>query len=132
MMKRSSTEIPSGLRARLESARLDLLALFRALDQMDLSAEDIPQRHLRQLFALDADFAEALWGLDQPRRQLNIKAMLRDTLASLNRMPAAIAQFRNGLAPRAHPLLVNLEAMIRKTLDLREAYNQIPGRDPNS
>lgn len=35
--------IRADLRARLEAARLDLLALFRALDQMDLTAFEIPQ-----------------------------------------------------------------------------------------
>jgi len=54
-------------RACLETARLDLLALFRALDGMDLSPEEIPQRLIRQLFELDADDAEALWALDQPK-----------------------------------------------------------------
>jgi hypothetical protein len=49
------------LRSRLEAARLDLLALFRALDRMDLTAREIPQLILRQLFELDADNAEALW-----------------------------------------------------------------------
>jgi hypothetical protein len=49
------------LRSRLEAARLDLLALFRALDRMDLTAREIPQLILRQLFELDADYAEALW-----------------------------------------------------------------------
>jgi hypothetical protein len=34
---------PAILRARLEVARLDLLALFRALDRMDLSPDEIPQ-----------------------------------------------------------------------------------------
>lgn len=103
MVKRSSAKIPPGLRARLETARLDLLTLFRALDRMDLSPEEIPQGHLRQLFQLDADFAEALWGLDQPPSRLNTTAMLRDTLASLTRMPALIAQFRQGLPPRVQP-----------------------------
>jgi hypothetical protein len=37
MAYRSPQEIPGDLRARLEVARLDLLALFRALDRMDLS-----------------------------------------------------------------------------------------------
>lgn len=128
MVKRSSAEVSPGLRARLETARLDLLALFRALDRMDLSPEEIPQSRLCQLFQLDADFAEALWELDQPPARLNTKAMLRDTLASLTRMPAAVAQLRNGLAPRAHPTVENLEAAIRKALDPREAYNQVPGR----
>jgi len=49
MAHRSPLEIPGDLRARLEVARLDLLALFRALDRMDLSPEEIPQSLLRQL-----------------------------------------------------------------------------------
>ena len=64
MAHRSPLEIPD-LRARLEVARLDLLALFRALDRMDLSPDEIPQALLRQLLERDADFAEALWALDQ-------------------------------------------------------------------
>ena len=46
MAHRSPLEIPDDLRARLEVARLDLLALFRALDGMNLSPEEIPQRLL--------------------------------------------------------------------------------------
>ena len=64
MAHRSTVEGPAGFRARLEGARLDLLALFRALDRMDLAPAEIPQRSIRQLFELDADFAEALWALD--------------------------------------------------------------------
>src|SRR5438552_4981581 len=78
MAHRSSLEIPGDLRARLEVARLDLLTLFRALDRMDLSAGEIPQRLLRQLFELDADLAEALWALDQPQGSLDRRAMLHD------------------------------------------------------
>ena len=63
------------LRARLETARLDLLALFRALDRMDLSPAEIPQRLLRQLFELDADLVEALWALDQPAGHLDLRAI---------------------------------------------------------
>src|SRR5580658_6903285 len=63
--RRSAVEVPADLRARLEAARLDLLALFRALDRMDLTPSEIPQRLIRQLFELDADYVEALWGLDQ-------------------------------------------------------------------
>jgi hypothetical protein len=66
MVRRSALAIPVDLRARLEAARLDLLALFRALDRMDLSAAEIPQRLIHQLFELDADYVEALWALDQP------------------------------------------------------------------
>jgi len=126
----SRHEIPADLRARLETARLELLALFRALDRMDLSPAEIPQHLIRQLFQLDADYAEALWALDQPPGSFDVKAMLRDTLAALNQLPEAIARFRKNLAPRAHPRLEDLEASVRKTLDPREAYNQVPGRDP--
>ena len=83
MARRAAAEIPADLRARLEAARLDLLALFRALDRMDLSPAEIPQVLIRQLFELDADFAEALWALDQQPGSLDLRAMLRDTLAAL-------------------------------------------------
>src|SRR5947208_16173756 len=103
MARRFAGEVPADLRSRLEAARLDLLALFRALDRMDLSPAEIPQRLIRQLFELDADYAEALWALDQPPGSFNVKAMVRDTLASLDQLPAAVARFCHNLAPRAHP-----------------------------
>ena len=130
--RRSARVIPVDLRARLETARLDLLALFRALDRLDLSTTEIPQRLLRQLFELDADFAEALWGLDQPAGRLDVRAMLRDTLAALDKLPAAITRFQENLPRRAHPKLANLETSIRRTLDPSQAYSMVPGRDPQN
>jgi hypothetical protein len=94
MARRTSEEIPPDLRARLETARLDLLALFRALDRINLTPQQIPQRLLRQLFELDADYVEALWGLDQPPGKLNLHALLRDTLAALEQLPAACSRLR--------------------------------------
>ena len=134
MAHRSPPPIPADLRTRLEAARLDLLALFRALDQMDLSPAEIPQRLIRQLFEVDADYVEALWALDhhQPRPSLDFRAMLRDTLASLEQLPSVCAQFRKYLPRRAHPTLESLEASIRRNLALREAYNMVPGRHPKS
>src|SRR6266581_3934847 len=128
MAHRSSLEIPGDLRARLEVARLDLLALFRALDRMDLSAQEIPQRLLRQLFERDADYVEALWVLDQPEGRWDRRAMLRDTLTALDQMPSACAQFRKQLPVRAHPTLEQLETSIRKALNPKEAYSMVPGR----
>jgi hypothetical protein len=130
MVRGFQTEIPPDLRPRLEAARLDLLALFRALDRMDLSPAEIPQRLMRQLFELDADCGEALWALDQPPGALNVKAMLRDTLASLQQLPQAVGRLRKSLPPRAHPKLETLEAAIRKGLDPRETYNMVPGHNP--
>ena len=132
MAHRSPPEIPGDLRARLEAARLDLRALFRALDRMDLSADEIPQRLLRQLFELDADYAEALWALEQPAASLDRHAMLRDTLAALDQLPRACAQFRKKLPPRAHPILAQLEGSVRQALNPKEAYHMVPGRDPES
>ena len=132
MARRPTAEMPGDLRARLEAARLDLLALFRALDRMDLSPLEIPQRLLRQLFELDADFVEALWALDQPPRRLNQHAMLRDTLAALEQLPGAYSRFRNNLPPRAHPRLAQLETTVRQSLSPAEAYNMVPGRDPQN
>jgi len=131
MLKRhESVEIPNDLRTRLETARLDLLALFRALDRLNLTPDQIPQRLIRQLFELDADFVEALWGLDQPPGKLNIKAMLRDTSAALDQLPATCSRLRNNL-PSGLPL-TQLELTIRTGLSPNEAYNMVPGRNPQN
>ena len=132
MARRSTAEIPADLRARLENARLDLLALFRALDRMDLSPAEIPQRLIRQLFELDADYVEALWALDPPSAGLDLRAMLRDTLAALDQLPDACARFRTHLPRRAHPILTQLEITVRHDLDPAEAYTMVPGRDPQN
>src|SRR6266508_3159640 len=126
MTHRRRAEIPNDLRARLETARLDLLALFRALDRMDLSSAEIPQRLIRQLFELDADYAEALWALDQPLSSFNVKAMVRDTVAALDQLPAAVTRFRQNLAPRAHPRLEDLEASVREKLSPRKPITKFP------
>src|SRR6516165_1028011 len=123
MAHHSKAEIPVDLRGRLEKARLDLLALFRALDRMDLSPTEIPQRWISQLFELDADYVEALWALDQSPASLDFHAMLRDTLAALDQLPETCARFRTHLPHRAHPILAQLEIAVRSSLDPTEAYN---------
>ena len=132
MTRRSTAAVPVDLRARLEKARLDLLALFRTLDRMDLSPAEIPQRLIHQLFELDADYVEALWALDQPPASLDLHAMLRDTLAALDQLPEACARFRAHLPRRAHPTLAQLEIIVRSSLDPAEAYNMVPGRSPQN
>src|SRR6202047_1015040 len=132
MAHRSALAIPVDLSARLQAARLELLALFRALDRMDLSAAEIPQRLIHQLFELDADYAEALWALDQPPGALDLRAMLRDTLAALEQLPDALVRFRKTLPQRAHSTLPAFEMSVRKTLDPLEAYNMVPGKDPHN
>jgi len=132
MARRSKAEIPADLRTRLETARLDLLALFRALDRMDLSPAEIPQRLIRQLFELDADYVEALWALDQPPASLDLHAMLRDTQAALDQLPEACARFRIHLPRRAHAVMAQLETTVRSRLDPAEAYSLVPGRSPQN
>jgi len=132
MARCPTVEIPVDLRARLETARLDLLALFRALDRMDLSPAEIPQRLIRQLFELDADYVEALWALDQPPASLDLAAMLRDTRAALDQLPEACARLRSHLPSRAHRILPKLEITVRHSLDPAEAYSMVPGRDPQN
>jgi hypothetical protein len=129
LLRHTTVALPPDLRPRLENARLDLLALFRVLDRMDLSPPD-PQQLLRQLFELDADYGEALWALDQPPGKLNQHAMLRDTLAALEQLPQRLIKFRNLLPPRAQRTLPSLELSVRRSLHSREAYNMVPGRDP--
>ena len=132
MARRSAVEIPVDFRARMEAARLDLLALFRALDRMDLSPAEIPQRLIRQLLELDADFVEALWALDRPAASLDLRAMLRDTLAALEQLPGACVRLCENLPRRAHPTLARLEITVRNALDPTEAYNMVPGRAPQN
>jgi hypothetical protein len=132
MTRRSALEIPDDLRLRLEAARLELLTLFRALDRMDLTPVEIPQRLIRQLFELDADYVEALWALDQPPGSLDLRAMLRDTLAALEQLPQAQVRFRKNLPHRVHSTLAQLEASIRNSLQPGEAYSMVPGRDPQN
>jgi len=132
MARCSTVEVPADLRARLEAARLDLLSLFRALDRMDLAPSEIPQRLIRQLFELDADYVEALWGLDQPPGKLNLRTLLRDTLAALEQLPSACSRFRKTLPSQVQPTLSQLELTIRVNLSPTEAYNMVPGRDPQN
>ena len=130
-MSRHSS-IPAELRSKLEKARLDSLALFRALDQMQLTPNEIPQKLIYKLFELDADCVEALCALDQPVGSFNVHKMVRDTLATLKKLPSARNRFRKKLPKRACPLLGQLESDIRPALNPHEAYNQVPGRDPQS
>ena len=132
MWRRAPAEIPADLRVRLETARLDLLALFRALDRMNLTPEQIPQRLIRQLFELDADYLEALWGLDQPPGKLSLRVMLGDTLAALDQLPATCSRFRQHLPLQAQSTLAQLERSIRLEMNPAEAYNMVPGRDPQN
>jgi len=129
---RRSPPVPKDLRSRLETARLDTLALLRALDHAPVLPPDLPQPETQQLFELDADCAEALWALDQPPGSLDFQAMVRDTLTSLDELPAAREQLRLGLPAPVRPRVLKLEPIIRASLDPREAYDQIPGRDPNT
>jgi hypothetical protein len=116
------------LRPRLEAARLELRALYRALDRM-LLAQDLPAG-LRQLQELDADLAEALWVLDQRRGRFNLSAMIEDTLASLNRLPPARARFLAAFDDATRAAIEERAQATRMVLAPSDAYLEIPGRDP--
>jgi len=118
--------VPADLRARLEQARLDTLALLRALDR-GLGSHHTPTAPLAALAEADADCAEALWALDQPPGTLDDAAMVRDTLATLGRLPRTRQHVREVLPRQTRAHVSRLERDIRATLDAREAYNDIPG-----
>jgi hypothetical protein len=129
---RASPPIPKDLRPRLEAARLDTLALLRGIDRAFIAPHNLPKHELHQLYELDADCAEALWALDQPTGSLDFRAMLRDTLASLDQLAAAREVVRARLPPAANSRVLTLEKTIRAKLDPGEAYNDVTGRDPHS
>jgi hypothetical protein len=119
------------LGSRLEQARLDTLALVRALDEAFVPAAHLPQPHTHQLFELDADCAEALWALDQPPGALDLGAMVRDTAASLDRLPKVREHVRAGLPSALKDRVLKLEKAIRRGLHSNEAYNDVTGRAPH-
>ena len=123
--------IPADFRARLETARLDTLALLRALDR-GLGPHPAPIAPLATLAHQDADCGEALWALDQPPHTLDLATMLRDTTATLARLPRTRQHVRDALPPLTRDRIIQLEQIIRAALDPREAYNDIPGRDPQN
>ncbi len=123
--------VPTDLRTRLEHARLDTLALLRALDD-GLGAHAAPTAALATLAEADADCAEALWSLDQPPRTLDLHVMVRDTTRTLQRLPLIGQHVRDGLPPATAEHITHLAHAIRTTLDPREAYNDIPGHDPQN
>jgi len=120
--------VPARLRSQLESARLELRALYRALDRLFV-AQDLPPE-LHRLQELDADFAEGLWVLDQPAERFDLAAMTRDTLASLNRMPTAREEFLGTLDEATRTLVEDRARALRARLRPGDAYLEIPGRDP--
>jgi hypothetical protein len=128
MRQRRSPHLPADLRSRLEGARLDTLALLRALDQALIPLPRLPHAELHQLYQLDADCAEALWALDHPIGSVDVAAMVRDTLASLQHLPAARDSVRTHVP--SPPRVAALESSIRADLDPREAYNDVPGHFP--
>jgi len=128
--KTQKIERAEHLRPHLEAARLDLRALYRAVDRMRI-AQDLPVQ-LRRLQELDADFAEALYVLDRPPGGLDWSAMIGDTRASLERLPAARTAF---LATFDGPTRAEIEERARRIRDALapdDAYLEIPGRDPDA
>jgi hypothetical protein len=90
---------------------------------MDLIPSKVPQHLIRQLFELDADYAEALWGLDQPPGKLSLTAMLRDTFAALEQLTHACTRLRGNLPSSSQATLSRPEASVRAQLNPAEAYN---------
>ncbi|HEY6354149.1 MAG TPA: hypothetical protein VIY30_06650 [Burkholderiaceae bacterium] len=123
--------VPADFRARLEQARLDTLALLRALDH-GLAGHPTPAGPLAALAEADADCAEALWALEQPPTTLDLAAMVRDTTATLARLPRTRQQIRDALPRMTADRIAHLERHIRTALDPHEAYTDIPGHDPQN
>jgi hypothetical protein len=126
-MKRVRDLVSPGLELELQTTRLDLLALFRALDRLGLAPKEIPQGTLHELFELDADLAEALHVLDLSPRGLDVNALVQDTKASLLRVPVTRKRLLSELAPRATAPLGGWIATIRPQLtphDLRQSASE--------
>ena len=110
---RSQVVISADLRSRLETARIDLLVLFRALDRMGLTAREIQQNLLRQPFELYVNYAKALWALDQPPSRFKWRAMLRHTLARFGAVAAASGKVQQNASVASSIYITNNGALGR-------------------
>lgn len=129
--RKPSIPLPRDLRPRLEIARLDNLALMRALDRYHLADHFVAHPALQAFGQLDADCAEALAVLNRPPSfSIDWRAMVRDTEASLQALPAARDRLRALLDLDGRAQLLSAEPVIRDALDPAEAYNQVPGPKP--
>lgn len=118
------------MRGELEVARLDNLALLRSLDRLLLAQDQPPE--LRAIFELDADYAEALWALDQPPADLQFGMVVHDTRRSLGAFDQTYERFLATLEADDRAVLMSFASELRERLDPAEAYNDVPGRDPNA
>ena len=124
MQNKDLESVQIKLRNNLEKARQEQLALFRGLDRVDVSSQEMPQKELKQLMELDADCAEALWALDNPRG-LNLRKMVRDTEKSIRRIPKVREELLAKLPKRVLAPLANHEAQILTGLTSQDAYRDI-------
>lgn len=127
MAAKTSRYVPPDLRARLEQARLDTLALMRTLDRLHLADSLVEHPTFRTMFELDADCAEALCVMNRPATfKIDWRAMVRDTEVSLRKLPAAREAVRATLDPHRRAMLAQFEGTTRAALDPAEAYNLVP------
>ncbi len=116
--------VPTTLRPRLEGARLENLALMRALDRLHLADHLVTHPDMRAFFALEADCGEALAVLHRPPSfAINWRTMVRETEASLRRLPAAREKVRQLIDPADRTQLLALEPILRESIDPAEAYD---------
>jgi hypothetical protein len=127
--RRAEDQLP-GLRPILERARLEILSLIRALDRLGLFQDRPPI--LNELAELDADLAEALWVLDQEHPKFDLGAMVRDLRVSLEEIPKVCERLLGELSESLRDRVLVVASTILNSLPEREAYNDIPGRDPNA
>jgi hypothetical protein len=92
-------------------------------------AQSLPEG-LYRLMELDADFAEALHVMDLSPPGIDARAMLRDTLASLDELPETREEFLDSLDAKERKRLEAHISSVRAGLGPQAAYIDIPGRDP--
>ncbi len=130
-LRHSGVPVPPDLRARLEHARLDNLALMRALDWHHLGDHLTEDPALLAFGELEADCAEALQViLSPPSFTISWGQMVRDTESSLRALPEARERVRALLGPADQEVLRRSEAAIRDSADPSDAYNDIPSTRP--
>ena len=81
-----------------------------------------------------ADQTVILTSLESAKAYPNLDrhAMPGDTLAALNRLAPALVQFRKNFSGTPIPDWPNWKSPSGRPLNQKEAYNMVPGRDPEN
>ena len=130
MAGRSTVQLSADLRARLEVARLDLLALFRALDGLG-TVRDPPAVDSTAL-GIGCGLCGGSLGFGSASRKPGSASHAPRYSGGFGAAYGSHSPVPKKTSASGSSFLDQLEVSIRGNLLPAEAYNMVPGRDPQN